>query len=511
MLVPGHAQRAPTVFLAIRFATQSRSLLNPEDSIMVSSSSQIKQAIHSEFGAYLGKFVWIAVWFSLFLLISNIGYTGQTYYVDATNGNDSNPGTSETAPWQTIAKVSELTYKPGEAVLLKRGEVWAEHLDVGEDFDGDASHPITFGAYGNGKRPIIRRLTARGDYAIFENLVIDHNKEAGDALRLRGAKNCILRNLIVRNGLADGIDVADADGLLIDSCLVHHFLAGSFTQQADAHGIVATDTQGLTIRNTEVHHVSGDSFQADPNRNDPCDDILIADCYFWTNPLSEDFNERWFAGQTPGENAIDTKVSKTEWKSARRMRITIRNIRAHGWINDGFIGNRAAFNMKEKIEASFDGVTVYDCHVAFRLRGTLGNANVTLINAVIYDCEKAIRAENKLSDLRIYNSTFGDGIGTQFQIVAGDNSDTWDIRNNAFINVKHPAASANSNKVATAGDFVDSSKRNYHLKHGSGLIDAGVTIPLVITDRDGRGRPQNSGYDVGSYECDDCEMQDIQE
>jgi hypothetical protein len=462
-------------------------------------SSETTQVIRSVPRSSPGKFLWVAVWSSLLMIISGVGHTVQIYYIDATNGDDNYTGISEAAPWQTLASINERTYQPGDKVLLKRGEVWTGNLEVGEDSDGDASHPITFGAYGIGKDPSIRRVTLRGDYVVFENLVIDHNKETGDALRLRGAKNCILRHLIVRNGLADGIDAADADGLLVDSCLVHHFLAGSFTQQADAHGIVATDTQGLIIRNTEVHHVSGDSFQADPNRNDPCDDILIEDCYFWTSPLSEDFNERWFAGQTPGENAIDTKVSKTRWESARRMRINIRNIRAHGWINDGFISIRAAFNMKEKIEAIFDGVTVYDCHVAFRLRGSLGNANVTLTNAVIYNCEKAIRAENGLSNLRIYNSTFGDGIDTQFQIVAGDNSRTWDIRNNVFVDSKHAVASANNNKIVNAHDFVDNSRRNYYLKHESGFMDAvkpegddtvnGVTTILRAKPDNPRARP----------------------
>lgn len=256
----------------------------------------ITRVIHSEPGSSSKKVLWISIWYSLLMLISGFGYTAQIYYIDATNGDDSYTGISKAMPWQTLANVNKRTYQPGDKILLKCGEVWTGHLEVGEDSDGDVSHPITFGAYGGGENPVIRRLTLHGDYSVFENLVIDHNKEAGDALRLRGAKNCILRNLIVRNGLADGIDAADADGLLIDSCLFHHLLAGSFTRQADAHGIVATDTQGLIIRNTEVHHVSGDSFQADPNRNDPCDDILIEDCYFWTGPLSEDFNDKWWDG-----------------------------------------------------------------------------------------------------------------------------------------------------------------------------------------------------------------------
>jgi hypothetical protein len=394
------------------------------------------------------KFAWISACLSALLLITSFGYAAQTYYVDAANGDDANSGDSEGSSWQTMAKVSKQIFQPGDRILLKRGEIWPGHLEIKEEADGTADHPIIFSVYGSGEEPIIRRLTTRGDYTIFEHLIVDHKREGGDAVRSRGAKHCVFRNMIVRNGIADGIDLSDADGSLIDSCLVHHFLAGSFTDQADAHGIVATDTQGLIIRDTEVHHVSGDSFQADPGRSpNITNDIVIEDCYFWTGPLESNFNDRWFAGQTPGENAIDTKVAKTDWESAQRMRITVRNMRAHGWINDGFIGNRAAFNMKEKIEAIFDGVTVYNCEIAFRLRGSRGNANNTIINAVIHDCEKAIRAENRLSRLRIYSSTFGENIGTNFQITGGDNSSTWDLCGNVFANGESPVANSNSDKA----------------------------------------------------------------
>jgi hypothetical protein len=37
-----------------------------------------------------------------------------TYYVDATNGNDANNGTSESTPWKTIAQVNASTFNPGD-------------------------------------------------------------------------------------------------------------------------------------------------------------------------------------------------------------------------------------------------------------------------------------------------------------------------------------------------------------------------------------------------------------
>ena len=76
-----------------------------------------------------------------------------TFYVDASNGNDSNNGLSNATPWKTLAKVNGASFNPGEMVLFKRGETWREQLTVPSS--GNTTHPITFGAYGTGERPII--------------------------------------------------------------------------------------------------------------------------------------------------------------------------------------------------------------------------------------------------------------------------------------------------------------------------------------------------------------------
>ena len=76
-----------------------------------------------------------------------------TYYVDATNGNDSNPGTSQAAPWKTISKVNNSRFQPGNFILFKRGGTWREQLTVPSS--GSEGNPITFGTYGRGDLPII--------------------------------------------------------------------------------------------------------------------------------------------------------------------------------------------------------------------------------------------------------------------------------------------------------------------------------------------------------------------
>ena len=46
----------------------------------------------------------------------------QIYYVDSTNGSDDNNGFSEGAAWQSIGKVNQSTFLPGDRILFKSGQ-----------------------------------------------------------------------------------------------------------------------------------------------------------------------------------------------------------------------------------------------------------------------------------------------------------------------------------------------------------------------------------------------------
>ena len=55
---------------------------------------------------------------------------GTVYYIDATNGNDSNNGTSPTTAWNTISKVNSSIFIPGDSIKFKCGEEWREQLNI---------------------------------------------------------------------------------------------------------------------------------------------------------------------------------------------------------------------------------------------------------------------------------------------------------------------------------------------------------------------------------------------
>ena len=76
------------------------------------------------------------------------------YYVDPSAGNDGNGGSSS-APWRTIAKVNSYTgFAPGDRILLKRGAVSREQLNV--PAGGSSSSVLYFGAYGSGSNPLLK-------------------------------------------------------------------------------------------------------------------------------------------------------------------------------------------------------------------------------------------------------------------------------------------------------------------------------------------------------------------
>jgi hypothetical protein len=113
------------------------------------------------------RFLFLVVTVAL-LVVSLAGATtaaartgATTYYVDATNGNDNNSGTSPSSAWQTVFKVNSFEFSPGDSVLFKRGEVWRERLVINSS--GSPNNPITFGAYGTGNKPSLLGSVERND------------------------------------------------------------------------------------------------------------------------------------------------------------------------------------------------------------------------------------------------------------------------------------------------------------------------------------------------------------
>ena len=134
---------------------------------------------------------------------------GTTYYVDATNGNDDDNGTSPETAWKTIGKVNASSFNAGDSILFKRGETWTTGT-LTPASSGSAGDPIIFSDYGTGDKP---KINPSGAYAVNTN-----NKS----------------NLSFYNIRFEG------NGIYIDSGAGIHFEGCSTNRQVRGQGATAT-------------------------------------------------------------------------------------------------------------------------------------------------------------------------------------------------------------------------------------------------------------------------------
>jgi hypothetical protein len=85
---------------------------------------------------------------------------GRTFFVSATSGNDRHDGRSPQSPWRILDRVNTADLKAGDRVLFRRGETWRGTL---VPRSGRQGAPITYGAYGEGDKPLLLGSVSRND------------------------------------------------------------------------------------------------------------------------------------------------------------------------------------------------------------------------------------------------------------------------------------------------------------------------------------------------------------
>lgn len=142
-----------------------------------------------------------------------------TYYIDSVAGSNANAGTSADAPWKDFSSINGRVLGPGERLLLRRGSVFNQELNVSAR--GTEDRWAEIGAYGTGARPIIRR-----NWDINDRCVLVRNP---NFLRIRNLVVCHAAKGLIVNYTESG-----HRGLVIEDCIAHH-IEGLY--RFNAHGI----------------------------------------------------------------------------------------------------------------------------------------------------------------------------------------------------------------------------------------------------------------------------------
>ena len=114
-----------------------------------------------------------------FVIITSSAYAALsgTFYIDATNGNDLSTGRTEATAWKSFSKINSNLLSAGTKILLKRGEVWNQRLEI--KGAGTSNNWITVGAYGSSNvKPRISLTNSKDDIAI---LISDLDKTTATA------------------------------------------------------------------------------------------------------------------------------------------------------------------------------------------------------------------------------------------------------------------------------------------------------------------------------------------
>ncbi|SFS65820.1 discoidin domain-containing protein [Paenibacillus sp. BC26] len=158
-----------------------------------------------------------------------------TYYVDNQSGSgcsNAGAGTSAGVPWCDFTPVNAKTFQPGDQILLARGAVWNQVLQL--HGSGTSGSWITLDAYGSGNKPKIQRSGGVNDRTVYmydpsywnvRNLEVAN---AGDGIRVMystlGNQGLRFDNLYIHNidsvvnaspSTTDGIYYST--GILIDA------------------------------------------------------------------------------------------------------------------------------------------------------------------------------------------------------------------------------------------------------------------------------------------------------
>jgi hypothetical protein len=203
---------------------------------------------------------------------------GNTYYIDATNGNDGNGGTTVTNAWKTLDRIRKTVYGPSDKILLKRGEDWAkEILFVGNTLgqttglsNGSAGNFIKIDTYGTGDNPKIYMLTLnRIGYIEVHNITV--TKRVLDSEYPVKVQHC--NNILIEDCSIPGMYTDYSSDMTLRKVVS--------SNNAMEHGLyLCTESKSITVEDCVFANNHGSGIQTNGSG---MDSIIVQGCIIYKN------------------------------------------------------------------------------------------------------------------------------------------------------------------------------------------------------------------------------------
>ncbi|MHC4570668.1 MAG: right-handed parallel beta-helix repeat-containing protein [Planctomycetota bacterium] len=220
------------------------------------------------------------------------------YYISP-RGDDSNPGT-HTQPWQTIAKVNQTNFEPGDRVLFEGRKTFAGTIRLDKKDSGTNNKKLAVSSYGNG-RAIINGGNASGLIANGCNhLVVKNLNFVGSGRKTGNTKT--------------GVLVRDSEDIEID-----HIDVSGFQKS----GVSAGGVRNIRITNVYAHDNGDAGIGAGASQKRWSENVYIGHCIAENNPgdptnLTNHSGNGIVVGQLTGALIEYCEAMNNGWDMPRR-------------------------------------------------------------------------------------------------------------------------------------------------------------------------------------------------